>query len=456
MSDDLAGRWDDIDKLLARDGPFSKPHFEHDTPENRKWRQFLCRECRVLVIGAGGLGCELLKDLALVGFTNIDVIDMDTIDYSNLNRQFLFRPGDVGKSKAEVAAAFVNKRIPGVHVKAHHSKIQDMGDSFYQKFHVVVAGLDSIPARRWMNETLCTLASKIKDEETGEETDEWDKESIIPLIDGGTEGFMGQTRVIFPHFTPCFECLLHLFPPDPLNFQECTLVSTPRQPQHCISWAMRFAWEDDPEHKGMKVDGDDPKHIQWIYEKALARAEECNIPGVDYKLTQGVVKRIIPAIASTNAIIAAGCANEAFKIATNSSRHLQNWMMYNGGDGVYTNTTLYEKMEDCLICSLTGCTLSIDPEITLENFIKWLVDDKDKFLHVTKPSIRGHHTQTGKKTFLHMTGFLGKQTVGNLPKKISQLVSEGDVLVITNSNAKGDPNARERNYFVEVKFKQGS
>ena len=86
-----------------------------------------------------------------MGFKNIHVIDMDTIDISNLNRQFLFREKDVGRYKAEVAAEFINKRVPGTNVIPHNMKIQDKDEDFYTQFHLIVCGLDSIVARRWIN-----------------------------------------------------------------------------------------------------------------------------------------------------------------------------------------------------------------------------------------------------------------------------------------------------------------
>lgn len=105
-SEPFGRRWMHVRKILERSGPFCHPGF---TPSVDSL-EFLMKTCKILVIGAGGLGCELLKDLALMGFCDIHVIDMDTIDLSNLNRQFLFRRNDVGSSKAICAAKFINDR----------------------------------------------------------------------------------------------------------------------------------------------------------------------------------------------------------------------------------------------------------------------------------------------------------------------------------------------------------
>lgn len=105
-SEQFGKRWVHVRKILERPGPFCQPGFEPSTDS----LEFIMNTCKILVIGAGGLGCELLKDLALLGFRNIHVIDMDTIDLSNLNRQFLFRRNDIGSSKAICAAKFINDR----------------------------------------------------------------------------------------------------------------------------------------------------------------------------------------------------------------------------------------------------------------------------------------------------------------------------------------------------------
>ncbi|KAK9286733.1 hypothetical protein L1049_015136 [Liquidambar formosana] len=181
-------------------------------------QQQLCviEGAKVLMVGAGGIGCELLKTLALSGFTNIHIIDMDTIEVSNLNRQFLFRKSHVGQSKAKVARDAVLRFRPQISITPYHANVKDsdFNVDFFKQFNVVLNGLDNLDARRHVNR-LCLAAD-------------------VPLVESGTTGFLGQVTVHVKGKTECYECQPK---PTPKTYPVCTITSTPSKFVHCIVWA---------------------------------------------------------------------------------------------------------------------------------------------------------------------------------------------------------------------------
>lgn len=367
----------------------------------------------MLVVGAGGLGCEILSNLALMGFHDIHVIDMDTIDVSNLNRQFLFREHDIGQPKATVAARFVEQRVPGVRITPYVGRIQDKDEPYYMQFHIVICGLDSVEARRWMNATLVHMV------------DEARPESLKPLIDGGSEGLKGQARVILPTITSCYECSLDMLPKR-TTFPICTIANTPRLPEHCIEWASVIEWPRV--HNGKKLDTDDPDHVQWVMQHALERANRFHITGISWSLTQGVIKNIIPAIASTNAIIAAACTQEAFKIATSSAPFLNNYMMYAGNEGVYTYTFDYEKRSDCPVCGGETRSMSLAPTDTLAHLVELLAELPD--VQARRPTVSGPQ---GPLYYVSPAS-LEEATRPNLERTLQDLgLNDGDALSVADA-----------------------
>ncbi|EPB73432.1 ThiF family protein [Ancylostoma ceylanicum] len=159
---------------------------------------------RVLVIGAGGIGCELLKNIALTGFKDIHVIDMDTIDVSNLNRQFLFRREHVGRSKAEVATEAIRQMCPDIKITF------DLENIFSKNLNAL------FPAARNHVNRMC-LAAK------------------VPLIESGSAGYLGQVRSIIRDRTECYECVPK--PPQEKTFPGCTIRNTPSEHIHCTVWS---------------------------------------------------------------------------------------------------------------------------------------------------------------------------------------------------------------------------
>ncbi|KAK1754742.1 ubiquitin-activating enzyme E1 3 [Echria macrotheca] len=213
------------------------------------------KQARVLMVGAGGIGCELLKNLVLSGFGTIVVVDLDTIDLSNLNRQFLFRHEHIKKSKALVAKEAAQKFNPNVTIEAHHRNIKDaqFNIEWFSGFDLVFNALDNLEARRHVNK-MCLAAD-------------------VPLIESGTTGFNGQVQVIKKGVTACYDCA----PKEtPKSFPVCTIRSTPSQPIHCIVWGKSyllneiFGASEDESAFDHSADGENAKEIEELKRESEA------------------------------------------------------------------------------------------------------------------------------------------------------------------------------------------
>lgn len=356
-----ADRHFDLKKLLTRPSAFDNASLVH--PQVRAGDAFnplsavkAVQDAKIAVIGAGGLGCELLKNLALSGFQDISVVDADEIDVTNLNRQFLFRKKDVGKSKAETASAFVKSRITGLKMQTYNCFIQKAEDNYddfdFEDFDLVINGLDNLKARTWVSEKLMTLVQYNADGTPNADT-------ITPLVDGGTEGYDGQVHIVIPYFTQDFAGRSWMFPKRK-TIATCTLASSPRKPEHCVLWVMegteKGCWKHlankkvrDGEWKavndmgdGRKFDTDNANDMKWITHRSIERAQKFNLDKgtplgagfeVAYFYVLGVVKSIIPAVGSTNAMIAALSVIEAIKIISKCSHITDNFAYIGGGAG---------------------------------------------------------------------------------------------------------------------------
>lgn len=178
------------------------------------------------LVGAGAIGCEMLKNWAMIGLATgpkgkISVADMDSIEKSNLNRQFLFRPKDVGKMKSDCAAEAVqamNTDLKGKIVVLKDRVGQDtehiFNENFWEELDGVTNALDNVDARTYVDRR-CVFFRK-------------------PLLESGTLGTKGNTQVILPSLTESYSSSQD--PPEQ-SFPMCTLRSFPNKIEHTIAWA---------------------------------------------------------------------------------------------------------------------------------------------------------------------------------------------------------------------------
>ncbi|MCW3129443.1 MAG: ThiF family adenylyltransferase [Methanophagales archaeon] len=151
------------------------------------WEQELIQNANILVVGAGTLGNEVCKNLALLGVCNVTVIDYDIIEEVNLSRSVLMRSEDKGKNKAEVVAKRMKELYGDMTVTALNLDVVfEYGSANYKDFDVVLMTVDNLEARMYINR-YCYM---------------WN----TPLIDGGLNGLICTVQVIIPPKTACYEC----------------------------------------------------------------------------------------------------------------------------------------------------------------------------------------------------------------------------------------------------------
>lgn len=151
------------------------------------WDQSLLTKASVLVVGAGALGNEIVKNLALLGLGSIDVIDMDKVERSNLSRGVFFREDSLGEYKSVVVARGAESLNPDIKVQGLVRSVARIGLGRLLEYDLIIAGLDNREARVWINQACRKLS--------------------MTWVDGAIEGLRGVARV-FPPTGACYECTL--------------------------------------------------------------------------------------------------------------------------------------------------------------------------------------------------------------------------------------------------------
>lgn len=181
-------------------------------------------ELNYFLIGAGAIGCEMLKNWAMMGVGcgpkgHVHVTDMDRIEKSNLSRQFLFRNTDIDKFKSACGASAAKAMNPDMQVTAYQEKVAAetehlFGDDFYDKLSGVCTALDNVEARLYVDQR-CLFYR-------------------LPMLESGTLGTKGNTQIVVPHLTENYGATRD--PPEK-SIPVCTLKNFPNQIQHTLQWA---------------------------------------------------------------------------------------------------------------------------------------------------------------------------------------------------------------------------
>ncbi|MFX0014519.1 MAG: ThiF family adenylyltransferase [Candidatus Hermodarchaeota archaeon] len=364
---------------MTQNLPFSS---KYDRQERLDlWDQQIIEKSVILLAGVGGTGSELAKNLALLGVGTLILVDDDTIEFSNLNRQMLFKEEDVEQKKAEIAKKRIQEQFnPDIIIESYSKKLQNIPQKIYQKVDIIAGCVDNFLARQYLN----AMAIELN----------------IPLVDSATDGYFGQIQYIKPRITACLACET---PPPPDETRvltaPCTLVGVPRMREHC---AWKALYEFNTIHKRQPVEAS-PEDIAELTRIANQFTKEYNFGRFEEKELSQLVLFHVPSLITVNAVTSGIQSQEIVKslflekktiMKKSEQKTLENLLkehrfrippfsIYSALTGTINTFDLVPD-PDCLVCGKSNSvinvikTLTVDPKLSFASVLNLIGQENNK------------------------------------------------------------------------------
>ena len=304
------------------------------------WNQDIISSSSVIIVGIGALGCEIAKNLALVGVGKLTLIDMDTIEISNLSRQMLFTDNDKGRLKAEVAKEKLEILNPDVEIITYSKKFQELPMSVFEGADIIAGGLDSFSARFALNRMAIELG--------------------IPYVDGAATGFRGNVQIVIPEKpgifkepTPCLKCFFPVPPADEKIYVACSIPGQPRSREQCILKAEDEFVKEHGIHK--EYSQNELNEIAKIAHRLSEKSPHVKSGEFIPEEVENVIRNKIPSILTVNAVISGIVSHEILKIIHLLRGHNIGEVMsppyleYSSEYGIFTPAEILRD-ENCPVC----------------------------------------------------------------------------------------------------------
>ncbi|KAI5151426.1 ubiquitin-activating enzyme E1 [Enteropsectra breve] len=273
-----SGKFTPLKQFFYFDEPYDAPHSEANSDDRYadisqifgKDNFEKLQHLNVFLVGAGAIGCENLKNFVMCGIGakgRISVTDMDDIEQSNLNRQFLFKEADVSQQKSASAVERVKSlnedfcSTDSSNLVAYNSAVNNdteniFSDHFFEKLDLVSNALDNVEAREYMDRR-CVMHRK-------------------PMVDAGTLGTKGHVQVVLPHLTESYSSTVDAAE---TSVPMCTIKSHPTTIDHAIEWALQIfktKFNEEIENINEFIETQEDKNeAKALYEDAPRDIKEC-------------------------------------------------------------------------------------------------------------------------------------------------------------------------------------